>query len=181
MESVCGVIEVKRTLTKKSIKKAIDHLLRSKEVLDNYKEGLKSKVREEKMISPNGVSAYLAPLYGIVSLEINRRSLPKNHLEEILDNQIKNFIDIVWSMSDGFLTIPIMKNVNKDDTKYVSDLTRISHATTEYEYFSSGFNDKNHKEDIFRTGLFFIRNYVQMTTGKQIEFKDQAEYLGFTK
>ena len=67
--SVCGIVEIKRTLTKASLNNAVKHLQSTRSILEQYDNGVKSKVRPaNNAAGPTMSVATRAPLYAIVGL-----------------------------------------------------------------------------------------------------------------
>jgi len=110
IESVIGLIEVKRTLTKKTLSDALDHL---QKVIDSTGRALTLKT-DKKL---NGFNKYVGfhnnssnkPLLGVVALTSGMNDFASEVSELIVEK--KSLVDFVWTL-DGFALVPAFKTLN---------------------------------------------------------------------
>jgi len=102
-ESVCGIIEIKRTLNDSSIAEAISHLENTKILFLNYRNGIKSKQSSTKIVGSAFQSSTYAPLYAIIGLNWSEISDLKKLENSTIDVKIKEFIDMIWPISSEIL------------------------------------------------------------------------------
>ena len=94
-EAVCGIFEIKRTMTKEIAESAIEHLRKTYEVLEDYRDGIKSKKKAcNHYAGPTLSEASTAPVYGIITLDSDQK-----YDKDMLLSAGQEFLDIVWSIT----------------------------------------------------------------------------------
>lgn len=97
-EAVCGIFEVKRTLTKDSVAQAVKHLTKTFEMLEAYDHGIKSKHRSAtNLVGPTFTVTTAAPIYGIIGLAADDDIAQPLHFLNALAPAIEKFIDLIWA------------------------------------------------------------------------------------
>lgn len=182
-ESVCGIIEVKRTLTKDSLKSAIGHLRTTKTVLDSYREGIKSKSKlvPEIIVCPTMSIGSYAPFYAIIALDCNiddmNQEMKKEYNENEIRQAIEEFIDLIWVPAAGWLAAFMISednnrcppdNVSRNQGKY----------SNSYMYVSPESEESN-KSYVYSYAIALYRTWISHTSGKNMGMKENAAYLGF--
>jgi hypothetical protein len=108
-EAVCGIIEVKRTLTKKSLSEAAEHLRKTFTTLADYRDGIKSKQSATNIIGPTLNLGSLAPIYAIIALDCDKEEMDEAYFKEQVPPLVTEFIDLIWvpptSLSASFGTL----------------------------------------------------------------------------
>ncbi len=107
VESICGVIEIKRNINKKNIdgfaQKLSDSVLR-------YKGLTKDLPYQANTINiANFGPRIAAPLIGIISLT--------SDLDQTLQLKTKNIIDFIWSI-DGFIVLPYIHKITNGNIQF---------------------------------------------------------------
>ncbi len=103
-EAVCGIVEVKRTLTEKSLNEAIEHLRLTKSLLEQYDHGVKSKLAAaNNMAGPTLSVATCAPLFAIVGLDCCKESVTEDYCQKTIVPSILEFIDFAWAPAASWL------------------------------------------------------------------------------
>lgn len=116
-EAVCGVIEVKRTLNKKTLNDAINQLEITKRIFDEYDGGLKSKNKAPKTLNHSFSDATLSPMFAIIGLDAKSDILEEAFLKNIIAPSVINFVDLIWSPTAPFLAAFTIQ-LTKDNKKY---------------------------------------------------------------
>jgi hypothetical protein len=145
IEAIIGLIEAKRTLTKKSLSDALDHLAK---VIEST--GRKSTFKTDKVL--NGFNKYAGlhnnssnkPLVGVVALTSGMNDFGKEVSELISEKN--SIVDFVWTL-DGFALVPSFQtdantllyytHTARPETKSWSHLTCNDFKTTESEFYRS--------------------------------------------
>lgn len=170
-ESVCGVIEVKRTLTRKSLKDAIAQLENTKEAFDSYNRGMKSK----KQGPATGHTS--SPFYGIIGLSTiqdgKREPVNIKFINKTIKGKIHDYIDMIWSLSDGFLLRFCVENNGCKRIPYTVSRQVVSGEA------SSDFNlGEQDKGKVFRLALSIFRIWISRTRGYSITPESNLKYFG---
>ncbi|KOF02223.1 hypothetical protein OB69_13400 [Roseivirga seohaensis subsp. aquiponti] len=90
IESMVGIIEVKRTLTRESIKSAFEQISNTYE---NVIKGFRKKDEGNNSLSVTIKPGTRSPMFGIIGLE---SQLTKKDIEEVIDPKL---IDFVWAFN----------------------------------------------------------------------------------
>lgn len=170
-ESVCGIIEIKRTLTRKSLKAAIKHLKETESLLKDYNGGIKSKNSSNSAAGPTLSVASHSPIYAIIGLGADKAEIDKNECGK----EINQFLDMIWSLSDGFLMRFCLK---KDDKNYLPlNVSR----TLEKGYLPTALihsNEEYSNGHSFRVALSVLRTWINNTSGSRIDSNLNMKYFG---
>lgn len=174
-ESVCAIFEIKRTLTKKSIKSAIEHLKRTKDILDEYENGIKSKRKASvRAVASNFNAATRCPLYGIIGLNCTKESVTKDFIESDLHKYFTNFVDIIWAPSSNFLIrFAIWEN---EDKSFVPQNVSRQHKDYDQSYVVHYFNDDHGYS--YRLAISLLRSWIKNTTGSGLDINNTNKYFG---
>lgn len=177
-EAVCGVLEIKRTLTRDSIKSATDHLKKTKLILDSYQDGVKSKKSRDNANSPINSIASLAPIYAIIGLRAEKHKLEIDYIEQTFKEDIFNFLDLIWSFSDGFI-VNYMKF--KEPTSYLpNNASRNLSSKDRHQINFANGNEETHSK-AFRMGLSALRIWISNTSGTPLDAKLNLKYFDSLK
>lgn len=175
-ESVVGIFEVKRTLSKKSLVSAINHLKETSSILARYKNGIKSKNTTDNNVGPSMSMSTLAPIYGIISLQRDEQIVSEEFLLEHVNDEISSFLDLIWSLTDGF---SYRFQIKDDKSNYIPRHTsRNIDANYSINCTISQLTDPNEFGGGFREILSTLRYWLSNTCGKHLSFKEHREYLG---
>ncbi len=163
-EAVCGIVEVKRTLTKDSLLSAIRHLEMTKKILDDYDEGVKSKVKSANNAVGITLSvATRAPIYAVIGLDALKEIIESKFFEDEIKPAVNNFIDLIWSPAAPF--IAGFNMMSTQDGKPYSAIT-VSRNQAGYTplCFNDGF-DMEKSGQIYRTAISCFRTWVNNSSG----------------
>ena len=145
IEAVIGLIEAKRTLTKKSLSDALDHLAK---VIEST--GRTSTLKTDKEL--NGFNKYVGfhnnssskPLVGVVALTSGMSDFGREVYELIVEK--KSLVDFVWTL-DGFALVPSIQtgpstllhytHTARPDTKSWSLLTEADFKAAASDFYRS--------------------------------------------
>ncbi len=175
VEAVCGIIEVKRTLTKKSLVESIKQLKKTREILDNYSNGIKSKLAANNVAGPTLNVATHSPFYGIIGLGALQNEVDESFINQTIKSEIHDFIDMVWSLSDGFL---LRFCVEKEGIIYYP-LTVTREMGTEYSLSQDFIYGENQiKGQVFRIALSVFRTWISNTSGVRMSADINQKYFG---
>ena len=175
-ESVCGIIEIKRTLTTKSITNAIEHIDKTKELLKAYNDGIKSKNAKDNIAGPTMGVATHSPLYAIIGLGIKDDEVTKDFIQDNLVGSMHEFIDLIWSLSDGMLLRYCVKN----DTNVYMPRTVTRNLSEGYAHSHSlDINEENNsKGKVFRIAISMLRTWINNTSGARLGAELNQTYFG---
>jgi hypothetical protein len=178
-EAVCGIIEIKRTLTINSIRKAISQLRVTKELLDAYRDGVKSKVKAFNTSAGPTFTTH-APLYSIVSLDCsNDQKFWEVFKLEVVPS-VHEFIDLIWAPAASFLAVFGIKKASEGEPHFPTYLPPTVSRNWEgynpdcmYEWF------KNQEQArIYGTAISCYRTWITNTSGLQLGVEQTAQYFG---
>jgi hypothetical protein len=164
VESVVGIIEIKRTLNDKSLTKSITHISKIKKSVGVVKDNADYYLPGGDLTKDLKTGFYSNPFIGIISLA-NEFSNPQDEfVTKFSGKLIKNEIDAVISL-DGFLGCLIdqingnilIKTVREKGEKYW------------YGFLS---NDKFSKASLISRSIGIIIYYLSHTTGKRMKFEN---------
>lgn len=178
-EAVCGIIEVKRTLTKKSLNSAIGHLRYTKEVLDSYRKGIKSKSKSaSQIIGPTMSVGTCAPFYAVIALDSDNNEMSREYFVDEVVLSINESIDFIWVPSTSLL-VAFAACTNNNESYYPRTVSR-----------NLG-NDKAHcflqlpphgeQARIHGIAIALYRTWVNNTSGAFIGLDENAAYFGFNE
>jgi hypothetical protein len=176
-ESVCGIVEVKRTLTKKSVKDAINQLKHTKDLLEAYDSGIKSKSRAvNNMAGPTLSMATVSPFYAVVGLDCDRASISKDFVDDELSSSICEFIDMIWVPSKAFLIRFGLKSI-EDGEIWTPNI--VSRCQEGYKpcCLSHYFDDEN-AGSVFRIAISMYRMWINNTSGARMKNGKDFLYFG---
>ncbi len=174
-ESVCGIIEIKRTLNEKIIKEAISHLERTYKILEGYDNGIKSKINKHNLVSPLLGTSTLSPMYAIIGLDYTEISPKKmDSFEKVIDKKIVKFVDLIWGISTNFLYYFGLENSKEEIVvpTFVSRFTGINE-----KIISTIEPDGKNKEEIYRFAVALLRTWISHCTGTILDEKKTHEYF----
>lgn len=174
-EAVCGIIEVKRTLTRKSLKEATEHLRRTKNILDKYDDGIKSKLSQENSTKHSNILGSYSPIYAIISLQFIKKEINLEYVKGNIEKDCFEFIDLVWSLSDGFL-ITFLKIRNS--VPFLPDNTARELSFQEKYCININSEDPVNFGIVFQKGLTALRVWITNTHGAGMDSRTNMKYFG---
>lgn len=173
-ESVCGIIEVKRTLNKKTLVKAAEHLCKTKNILAKYNGGRKSKNAPATAVTPTlGVGTH-APLYAIVSLASKMTKNSSKDLKEIIEKY--SYIDMIWSLSDSLL---VQFQIEQGEVKYLPHNVSRKLADGDKVNHRIILGQPEDKGRIFRYAISILRRWINSTSCCSVAPQINSKYFGF--
>jgi len=174
-EAVCGIIEIKRTLNKKTLKDATEHLHKTKVILDKYKNGIKSKISQHNNNQLSKPKESFSPIYAIISLQSEKEKLNKQYVFRYVLKDCSEFIDLIWSLSDGLL-LTFLKN--KNGVNHIPENTgREKKFKEEYKINFNNVEQENFGQ-VFHMGITALRIWITNTYGIPLDSRTNMEYFG---
>lgn len=178
-EAVCGIVEVKRTLTKATLSAAIEQLSKTKKILDDYDDGVKSK--NKAMNNAVGVTlsvASHAPMYAIIALDAVKEITETAYFDGEVVPAIRDFLDMIWAPSAPFLSVVqwqarqggetcVAVNTSRNDPAY--EATARPCLLFNFEMKDSG--------RIYRTAIFSLRTWINNTAGAPMTHAKNLRYF----
>lgn len=163
VESVVGIFEVKRTLNKKSLAKAIKHLSKilksvgvTKSNTQRYLPG-GVQIENSATISFNG-GYYSNPIIGILGAD-HAADITIPELGEI--NNQPNWLDVVVSFQGLIYALCLSDQPN------LLHVENIRNTNQQYRYKQLKTSQATSSAKIIATGLGYILTYVQQSSGSQ--------------
>lgn len=176
-ESVCGIIEVKRTLTKNSLKSAIGHLRSTKTVFDSYREGIKSKSRSAtQIIGPTMSVGAHAPFYAVIALDSDNNEMNKKHFTNEVVPSINEFIDFIWVPSTSLLATFAAQT--QDNNSYYPRTVSRNLGNDKAHCFLE-LPPHNEQARIHGIAIALYRTWINNTSGAYLGLDENAAYFGF--
>lgn len=172
-ESVCAVFEIKRSLTKSVLKNAIAHLKKTKELLDSYDNGLKSKNAPNNVAGPALNPSTAAPMYGIISLDADEEITIKFVENEVRDNVI-DFLDIIWAIAAPVL---IRYQAKEGGRLILPPFVSRNHDGLTPSCGVSLF-DKDNEGDVYKKAISCIRVWINNSSGRWLTHDKNNKYYG---
>ena len=171
VEAVCGIIEVKRTLTKASLNDAIKHLGMISQDLEKDKSAKKSKLHcENNRCGPTLNVCTTAPLYGVIGL-----CLEGDLSTEELNTAEQSFLDIVWSVSTPFLHYLALWDENGQE--FIALNT--SRNQEKYSCRHVAWNVGNENiADIFARAIVRLQTWIKHTSMSAMDTDQLQRYFG---
>lgn len=175
-ESVCGIFEIKRTLTQKSLINSIEHLKELKKTLDGYRDGIKSKAAQNNAAGPTMSLATCSPIYAIITLGADKVEITPEYIKSVCEKEVEDFLDIIWSMSDEILVrFAVIKDTQ---TLYPSTVSRNLEAGR-LKKCEINFGNEQRKGELFRTAISILRLWINNTAHAHMPSNINMEYFGF--
>lgn len=164
-EAVCGVIEVKRTLTKESLAVAIQSLRTTKLILDSYDNGVKSKDKAaNNMAGPTLSVASNAPIYTVIGLDALKEIAEKEFFEATVKPAVLEFLDMIWSPSAPFITVLQWKA--QDGGERCVALHTSRNVDNYYPAYGVEYNfEEADSGRIYRIAICNLRTWINNTSG----------------
>ncbi len=159
-EAVCGIIEIKRTLTRASLTTAIEHLRKTKNILDTYDGGIKSK--DKSTNNSVGVTlsiATQAPMYAVIGLDAGIEIQDDQFVIDEIGPAVHEFVDMVWSPLAPFLAgISLTNKTNRQPCSTVI----VSRNQDNYEprCFFEGRFDPDAAGRTYRIAISCFRTWI---------------------
>ncbi|PPK69290.1 hypothetical protein B0F88_11076 [Methylobacter tundripaludum] len=175
-ESVCGIIEVKRTLTKDSLKSAIGHLHATKTVLDTYKGGIKSKNSPHKIVAPTLSIGTYAPFYAVIALDCDKNEMNREYFASEIVASIHEFIDFIWVPSTCLL-VAFAGLTDEGKFFYPSTVSRDLGKSKSHCCYNSPEADEQAR--IYGIAIALYRTWINNTSGAYLGLEENAAYFGF--
>ena len=171
VEAVCGIIEVKRTLTRTSLNNAIGHLSMISQDLEKDKSAKKSKLLcENNRCGPTLNVCTTAPLYGVIGLR-HEGDLNTNEL----NTAEQSFLDIVWSVSTPFLHYLALWDENGQE--FLALNTSRNQERYSYRHVSWDAEDENNA-DIFARAIVRLQTWIKKTSMSAMDTDQLQRYFG---
>ncbi len=176
-ESVCGIIEVKRTLTKESLKSAIEHLRTTKTILDSYREGIKSKrYSATQIIGPTMSIGTYAPFYAVIALDNDENEMNLNYFQREVVDSIHEFIDFIWVPSTSLL-VTFMGLTEDNESFYPLTVSR--NTGKNKTHCCLKLPPHNEQTRIYSIAIALYRTWINKTSGASLGLTENAAYFGF--
>jgi hypothetical protein len=175
-EAVCGVVEIKRTLTHDSLASAICHLTATSSVLDNYDSGIKSKkLASNTAAGPTLRVATRAPLYAIIALGASKEELDIDKFYAQVGPACYDFLDMVWAPAASLLARFTIKS--PDGAIYAT--TNVSRSQeTNTPYCLVHWFTEEQRVLVYGAAISFFRGWINNTSGALINMTRTHEYCG---
>jgi hypothetical protein len=185
-EAVCAVFEVKRELTKETVRDAMAHLEKTYLLLEEYDNGVKSKTRSHNSLaSPTLSIASAAPIYGIIGLDADEKiTQPDFFLPEVAPN-ISKFLDLIWAPAAPLVAAYRLRTSSGEQC--VATMT----ARNQQPYLPSSFIDGITRSDddkvvldkreigkVHQVALWCIRTWISNATGMPLTPEKNMKYFG---
>lgn len=174
-ESVCAVIEIKRTLNKKIINEAVTHLKKTYDILEKYDSGIKSKLSKNDIMSSQLTPSTHAPFYAIIGLDctpISGKTLVK--LESVIDENVIEFIDMIWAISSDFLYYFGIKANGVDVTP-----TFVSRTPREGDFIclKESKGKSNNPGKVYWFAIALLRTWISNCVGSPLNENKNHKYF----
>lgn len=170
-ESVCGIIEIKRTLNATIIKKSVDHLKKIKIILDSYDHCLKSKNKHCQSVGRGLNFSTTSPFYAIIGLQASTKSLNSKIDNEIIIPNIIEFVDLIWGINSKYLWNFV---IEKDGINYLPECPARDQSKN---FGAEKCNQKLANSEIYRFAIGLMRALISNTLG--INLSSQKNHLYF--
>ncbi|MEX2565579.1 MAG: DUF6602 domain-containing protein [Cyclobacteriaceae bacterium] len=176
-ESVCGIIEVKRTLTKNSVISAVNQLKNTKDLLENYDNGVKSKTRAaNNAAGPTLSMGTRSPFYAIMGLDCEKNSVTQEFIKAELAPIVCEFIDMVWVPSKAFLLRFAIKSTTDGKIRIPSIVSRSQKGYK--PHFVSHYFMQENAGSIYRMAVAMYRTWINNTSGSRMDNGKDFKYFG---
>lgn len=176
-EAVCAVFEVKRNLTKNSLRSAVDHLKSIREIIEKYDPRKAKNSGENSFFGQNLSIASAAPIYGVIALGAEKEIIETDFLSQIAGD-MREFLDIVWAPSVPFLALQWWQSATDGEPVTAINGSRnyAGHPTANprIEYNFEGGDAAR----IYRYALFSLRTWFASTSGFMLTPAQTQRYLG---
>lgn len=177
-EAVCAVVEVKRTLTKQTFSAALDSLRATKQILDGYDNGLKSK--DKPMNNACGVTlsvATHAPIYAIVALDALKEVGDIDFLQSTVTPAILEFLDLVWAPSAPFLAGLQWEARSGTGPKVLPLNTARNNDSYRAAFFAELAFSAADSARLYRNAIFLFRTWINHTSGAPMTIEKNSRYF----
>lgn len=176
-EAVCGLIEVKRTLTKTSIESAIEHLRKTKEILEKYEGGIKSKTNSpNNVVGPTLSIATCAPLYAIIGLAASNEILEADFSTDVVVPAITDFLDMIWSPLGPYLAGAYL--VDSKGEGAVSTSPTRTWDGYKPTCFIDGKFEQSSSGRLFRIAIALFRTWINKSASAPMTPERNLKYFG---
>jgi hypothetical protein len=176
-EAVCGIVEVKRTLTKRSIESAVAHLRRTKEILDRYEGGIKSKVNStNNAVGPTLSVATSSPMYAIIGLSASEEIIGDDFSNTIIFPAIIDFLDFLWSPLGPYLAGAHL--IDPQSQRAVSTSPTRKWDGYEPSYFIEGKFDQSRSGQSYRIAIASFRTWINNSAAAPMTPERNLKYFG---
>lgn len=172
-EAVCAVFEVKRTLNPKILQEAIQHLNKTRQLIESCDNRKAKNQNYTPQIGPNFNPASTIPIYGIIAMDITDNCLEADYLKKNIHPNMIEFLDIVWSLSNPFLTLHWWKSKENQ-----SDFFASNGARNTSEYFSNPVYEKDDPNRLYKYAILALRTWLANTTGVMVSPEQTQRYFG---
>lgn len=175
-EAVCGIVEIKRTLTKASLNDAIEHLQSTRSILEQYDNGAKSKVRAANNAAGPSLSvATRAPLYAIVSLDALKDELTLDYLNQCILTPVQEFIDFIWAIAASWLVRFV---VAADDGQAYFPLNVSRNLPSGTAHCMVDLFKEAESGRVHGMALTCFRTWINSTSGISLDIGKHTRYFG---
>lgn len=176
-EAVCGIIEVKRTLTKESIESAVMHLRKTKEILEKYEGGIKSKANStNNAVGPTLSVATSAPMYAVIGLAASEEILKEEFWSKTIAPAIIDFLDLLWSPLGPYLAGTHL--IDPQGQKAVSTSPTRRWDGYEPYYFIEGRFDQSRSGLSYRIAIASFRTWINNSAAAPMTPEKNLKYFG---
>jgi hypothetical protein len=176
-EAVCGIVEIKRRLTNRSLSEAIEHLKATKDVLEQYDHGIKSKATAVKhSVGPTLSEATSAPLYAVVGLDCCNETVTKEFYDSVIVPSVLEFIDFAWGIAASWhVKFGILRKQGNIHC-FPPTVSRIC-TGCDLECTCDWFNEPE-KGRVYGTAISCFRAWINTTSGVQLDIDKNTRYFG---
>lgn len=176
-EAVCGVVEVKRVLTKASLDDAIEHLRSTKNVLDQYDNGIKSKfAAANNLAGPTLSIATCAPLYAIVGLDCERESVTKDYFDQTIVPSVLEFVDFTWGIAASWCAKFGIRG-KADNQQYFPTTVSRNQDGDKLECTYDWYNEAESGR-VYGTAISCFRAWINNTSDARLDIVKNTRYFG---
>lgn len=176
-ESVCAIIEVKRILTQEAVSKAIAHLRKTKQVLDGYDNGVKSKDRAmNNAVSVTMTVATASPMYAIIGLDADKEICERGYFNATTRPAIDEFLDLLWAPAAPYVAGFGLRSTQDGSQCSAIHVSR-SQSPYESNPFSMGFNAVS-SGHVHQAAIWAFRTWVNNIAGVTMDASKNMKYFG---
>ena len=173
VESVCGLIEVKRTLTSEVLKSSLAHLKKASLLLQTYDNGIKSTDTSSNLVGMNLNHATHSPFYGIISLAANSKTFNATN-KAIINFEVANFCDMIWSISTNhFFAYNLLINGGLVFPCFTSRQLKNGQTIGVFENLNTRISDGS----IYRLAIATLRTWINNITGAPLNIEKNHKYF----
>jgi hypothetical protein len=177
-EAVCGVMEIKRTLTHDSLARAIGHLKSIYTILESYDSGIKSKLyASNKAAGPTLSVATRAPLYAIICLDSTMTESDLAKFKEQAGPAVYEFIDMIWAPAASILA---RFTIRSPDGEIIGPHHVSRSQAPNTPYCLVHWIGQGQKVLTYGCAVSFFRHWINNTSGVPMDGFRTQKYFGLS-